>query len=181
MLGCRRCYTVLNMLQVPIYLIAAVARNGVIGAADRLPWRLPDDLDYFFRKTAGGTCIIGRKAFLGVPKQKFLNGRRVIVLTRDVHFKYDSVVVAHSVEEALTAAGYDGRATWVCGGGEIYKLFEPLASRAYLTEVATEAEGDVTFAFDKTKWHETLRAHHDADDKHAHAFDFVVYERAVNE
>ena len=52
------------MSSTRLCLIAAVARNGVIGRADALPWHLPEDLQHFRRTTAGAPVIMGRRTCL---------------------------------------------------------------------------------------------------------------------
>lgn len=168
------------MLPLKLNLIAAVARGGIIGASGHLPWRLPDDLEYFYRKTAGGTCLIGRRAFAEMPKTKFLAGRQVIVLTRDTTFAHPGVRVAHSREQALDWARSLGGSAWVCGGAEIYRLFWPEVVRLYLTEVAADVPGDAWLpAVSPAEWAAELRLPHAADSRHAYAFDFAVYARKM--
>ena len=46
-----------------IHLIAAVASNGVIGAAQGVPWHIPEDLRHFKQLTTGHTVIMGRRTY----------------------------------------------------------------------------------------------------------------------
>jgi len=126
----------------PIYLIAAVARNGVIGRAGRLPWDLPEDWRHFVVTTRGGILIHGRKCqdHHGPP----LPGREVIVLTRDPDYQLVGVRVARSLPEALQmaqASPHPGP-IWIGGGAGIYKEALPLAEKVYVTEIALEPAGD---------------------------------------
>lgn len=158
-----------------ITLIAALGRNRVIGHADgRLPWRLPDDLAHFKRETLGKPIVQGRKTYDTVGKP--LPGRKNIVLSR-TSGPIEGCTVVRSVDEAIAAAG-DVPELMIIGGGEIYALFLPLATKMTLTHVDASPEAEAHFpAWDPTQWRETERTHHDADARHAHAFFIVRYAR----
>ncbi|MCE8020497.1 dihydrofolate reductase [Halomonas sp. MCCC 1A11036] len=146
---------------VPVAMIAAVARNGVIGIDNKLPWHLPEDLKFFKRMTQAKPLIMGRKTFASIGRP--LPGRLNIVVTRDESFQHDGVRVCHDLESALFLA--DQQATidaaeeiMVMGGGEIYAQALPHASRIYLTEVEVEVEGDARFPeLDQREWREVQR------------------------
>jgi dihydrofolate reductase len=131
-----------------IVLVAAQAKNRVIGDDNRLIWRLKSDLKHFRALTMGHPVIVGRKTFESIGKP--LPGRRMIVLTRDPAFAVEGVRVAHDIAEAL-AIGAEEAATlgvpaiFVAGGGEIYRLFLERADRLEITEVDLEPAGDATF------------------------------------
>ena len=158
-------------------LIAALAANGVIGRNNTLPWRLPDDLRHFKALTLGCPVIMGRKTWesLGRP----LPGRENIVVTRDRVYAAAGCRVVHDLEAALAACG-TAETVFVIGGGELYTLALPLAHTLYLTEVRESVEGDTRFPdFDRTRFLETERVHHAADEAHAWAFDFVTYQASL--
>lgn len=159
-----------------ISLIAAVARNGVIGRQGGLPWRLRDDMTFFAETTMGKPVIMGRKTYESIPaKFRPLVGRRNIVITRDEHWAEQGVKVAGNLADAVYLAG-DAEEIMVAGGGEIYAQALPLANRLYVTEIAAEVEGDVVFpAFDKAVWREVSRQEHQEGE---HSYAWVVYERA---
>ncbi|MCE8041385.1 MAG: dihydrofolate reductase [Billgrantia sp.] len=146
---------------VPVAMIAAVSRNGVIGVDNKLPWHLPEDLKFFKRMTQAKPLIMGRKTFASIGRP--LPGRLNIVVTRDKNFRHDGVRVCHDLESALFLA--DQQATidaseeiMVMGGGEIYAQALPHASRIYLTEVDVEVEGDALFPeLDESEWQEVQR------------------------
>nr|AIA14037.1 Dihydrofolate reductase [uncultured bacterium] len=163
-----------------ISLIAARSRNGVIGKNNDLPWRLPDDMKYFMTTTRGHHAIMGRKNYDSLPDAyKPLPNRTNIVVTRQRAFHAPGCIVVHDIDHALKLARTHGELeTFVIGGAEIYALAMTQANRLYLTEIDAEIQGDTYFpSFDATQWQEVSRKHHDADDKHAYAFDFVIYER----
>ncbi len=161
--------------------IAAVARNGVIGHNNEIPWYLPADLAYFKQTTLGHCVIMGRNSFrsIGRPLPKRTN----IVITRDPFFVAEGVLVAHSVEEALDLALDIGETeAFIIGGGDIYRESMDVWDRLYLTEVDVAPEGDVFFpALDPTEWREVWREEHEADAKNPHRYTFRMLERAGSE
>jgi dihydrofolate reductase len=164
---------------VRVSLIAAVASNRVIGANGALPWHLPDDFRWFKAKTLGKPVVMGRKTWQSL--QRALPKRQNIVLTRQAGFTAPGAIVVDSPEAARGAAGKAGE-LMVIGGEEIYRLFLPQASRIYLTRVDTAVAGDTLFPeLDPDEWLLVLQEAHAADARHAHAFEFQVYERAMGE
>jgi dihydrofolate reductase len=154
-----------------ITLVAAVARNGVIGADGDLPWRIPEDLAFFKRTTMGHPLVMGRATFDSIGRP--LPGRRSIVITRTRNWRHDGVEVAGSMPVALdlAAAGRGGDEVFVIGGGQIYRLAMPLADRLLITEVEVEPEGDVTFPdIEPGTWVEVAR-------DEGEGFAFVEYQR----
>jgi dihydrofolate reductase len=147
-----------------ISIIAAVADNGVIGAGNALPWRLPEDLKRFKALTMGHTLVMGRKTFDSIGRA--LPGRTTIVVTRDRAWHREGVIVAHDLEEALSRASGE---IFIAGGGEIYAQTLARAERLYITHVHRAVEGDTHFpAIDPARWQPTEREPHDG-------FELVVY------
>jgi dihydrofolate reductase len=159
-----------------ITLLAAVARNGVIGIDNRLPWHLPADLKHFKALTLGHTVIMGRKTWESLPaKFRPLPGRRNIVVTRDPSYRAEGAVVAQSLPAAIAAAGSDE--AFVIGGAELYAAALPLADRLQLTEINAAFEGDTWFpAIDPDHWRETTREAHRAEAGFGYAF--VSYQKS---
>lgn len=156
-------------------LIAAVARNGVIGIDNRLPWRLPADLKHFKALTLGHTVIMGRKTWESLPANfRPLPGRRNIVVTRDAGYHAEGATIATSLPAAIAAA-QSGEA-FVIGGAELYATALPLADRLQLTEIDATFEGDTWFpAIDRPHWQETARESH--QDETGFGYAFVTYQR----
>jgi dihydrofolate reductase len=156
-------------------LIAAVARNGVIGFANRLPWQLPADLRRFKELTTGHTVIMGRKTWESLPaKFRPLPGRRNIVVTRNDAFIADGATVSTSLPDAIAAA--NGDEAFVIGGAELYKAALPLADRLQLTEIDAAYEGDTWFpVIDMAQWRETARETH--ADETGPGYAFVTYRK----
>ena len=156
-------------------LIAAVARNGVIGIDNRLPWRLPADLRHFKALTLGHTVIMGRKTWESLPAGfRPLPGRRNIVVTRVGSYRAEGATVANSLPAAVIEA--DGGEAFVIGGAELYAAALPLADRLQLTEIDAAFEGDTHFpAIDHDQWRETTRETH--RDEAGFDYAFVSYQR----
>ena len=141
-----------------VTIVAAVARNGVIGVDGGLPWRLPDDLRRFKELTLGPVLVRGRKTYesLGHP----LPGRSTIVVTRNPSWDPGSAVirVAGSVSDAIAAAASLDSNVFVVGGGEVYAEALALADRLELTWVDAEPDGDTRFPeVDWDEWRELRR------------------------
>ena len=158
-----------------ITLIVAVADNGVIGRDNTLPWHLPEDLKRFKRLTMGKPMIMGRKTFESIGKP--LPGRRNIVVTRDPNYHREGIEVVHGMAEALAiTAGVPE--VMVIGGAELFRAALPMAGRIHLTRVHGNIEGDVVWpALDNRQWEVIEQERHEADDRHAHAMTFEVWEK----
>jgi dihydrofolate reductase len=165
-------------------LIVAVARNGVIGVDNRLPWRLPGDLKFFKRMTMGKPVIMGRRTWQSIGG-KPLPGRPNIVLSSDPAFQAPGGQVVSSISAALTLAEEQTRTesvseSVVIGGSALFAATLPLAQRIYLTEVDAEPVGDVFFpAFDRTGWHETELERADSTGPEGPAYRIMRLDRPV--
>ena len=153
-------------------LVYARAANGAIGKDGALPWHLPADLKRFKALTMGKPMVMGRKTFESLPG--LLPGRRHIVLTRRERWDCEGADVVRSVEEAVTLL--DGEPASVIGGAAIFDVFLPLATRAELTEIHADFEGDVFMRPLPAGWNIVAREDHAAEGD-APAYSFVTYER----
>jgi dihydrofolate reductase len=142
-----------------LFLLAAVAANGTIGADGAMPWHLPADLRRFKSLTMGLPMVMGRKTFDSLPG--LLPGRRHIVLTRDTAWQAEGAEVAHSLDQALALANTAHVA--VIGGAEVYAQALPLASRLELTEIKADYPGDAHMPPLGQGWRETFREDHAAE------------------
>jgi dihydrofolate reductase len=130
-------------------LIACLSQNRVIGADNRLPWRLPADLARFKQLTMGHHLIMGRKTFESVGRP--LPGRTTVVISRGP-FSAPGVTVARSLPEAFSVAAEDDLA-FVCGGAEVYRQSLDDVDILYLTIIEKDFSGDAMFPeFDTSKW-----------------------------
>ena len=168
-----------------IALIAAVARNGVIGHANDLLWKLPEDMAFFKRTTMGHPVIMGRKTWDSIPARfRPLMGRTNIVVTRQPDWHADGALVAHGVEQALElalesiAASPHGRRAFVIGGAELYAQALPHADELVLTEIDRDYAGDARFPeWSRHHFVETAREKHHAAPPNDFDFAFVAYRR----
>jgi dihydrofolate reductase len=166
---------------LPLVIIAAVARNGVIGDGERLPWHVRGDLQHFRALTLGKPLVMGRRTFASIGRA--LPGRRTIVVTRDGEFHAPDVAVDHDLEAAIARAGdlarLDGaHEIVIAGGGEIYAQTIAQASLLHITEIDLAAEGDVRFpAIDPAIWREVGRSPQPRTARDDADFCFVDYAR----
>lgn len=158
-----------------IALIAAVAANGVIGAGNQLPWRLPEDLRRFRALTFGHVVVMGRKTWESLPGA--LPGRQNIVVTRQQGYVAAGADAVPSLAAALDCVRMP-EPVFCIGGGEIYRAALPLATTLHLTEIARNFDGDARFpAFERSDWRETAREVRLPDRPDGFAYAYVTYER----
>jgi dihydrofolate reductase len=156
-------------------IIAALARNRVIGKNNQLPWRLPADLKHFKAVTLGKPVIMGRKTFESIGKP--LPGRDNIVVTRDPKFHADGIAVAHSLDDALAQA-HAAPEIMLIGGAQLYMQALPRAQRLYLTLIHADFDGDAHFPdYDPADWRETAREDHVPDENNPYCYSFLILER----
>ncbi len=148
-------------------MIAAVARGGVIGRDNDMPWHLPADLKHFKALTMGKTMLMGRRTYLSIGRP--LPGRTTLVLTRQTDWTADGVTVVHSVPEALALVG-DAELI-IAGGGDLYAQLIDTADRLEITHIDQNVLGDTMFPkIDPEIWGELAREDHDG-------YSFVTYQR----
>lgn len=162
-------------------LIAAVARNGVIGRDGALPWHIRPDMLHFKTLTAGCPVIMGRRTWDSLPpRSRPLPGRINIVVTRQAGWRADGARAVTSLDQALAhvaTACSQGQRTFVIGGAELYAEALPLADELELTEVQLEIDGDAVFpAWRRDDFTEVRREPHEAGPE-SPAFHFVTYRR----
>lgn len=156
-----------------LHLIYARARNGTIGKDNQMPWHLPEDLAHFKRITLGQPVIMGRKTWDSLPARfRPLPGRLNMVVTRQTDWQAEGACRAASIEDAMGLCGTAPNA-WIMGGAEIYRLAEPLASSAVVTEIDRDFDGDAFAPFLGEGWRETQREAHTAAS--GLRFAFVTY------
>ncbi len=158
-----------------INIVVAASTNNVIGVAGDLPWHLSDDLKRFKALTMGKPIVMGRKTFESIGRA--LPGRQNIVITTQAEFAADGCDIVSSPAAAIAAAAHAAE-VMIIGGGEIYRLFLPLADRIYLTRVKVDLEGDTIFpALDESDWLEMAREEHSADESNDYDFAILTYSR----
>lgn len=159
----------------PVSLVAALDRSFAIGRSGVMPWHMPQDLKRFKQLTLGRPVLMGSKTAHAIGRA--LPGRRNLVLTRGDAAPFADQEVVHSLDDAIAIA--NGDELCVIGGGEIYVLAMPRATRLHLTWIDTETEGADAFFpnFNAIDWRETFREIHQADAKHTFGYSFIDYER----
>ncbi len=153
-------------------LIAAVAKNGVIGDKNDLLWHLPEDLKRFKELTTGKTVIMGRKTFESIYKRlgKGLPNRTNVVITRQTDMQVpEGVILQSNIHDAMRS--HAGSDIFVIGGGEIYRQTIDLADTLYITHMHQEFTGDTVFPpIDEKKWRLA------SEEDHA-GYSFAIYKR----
>lgn len=159
-------------------LVAAVANNNVIGAENRLLWRMPADLKHFRTLTMGHTMIMGRKTFESIGKP--LDGRQTVILTRQAGYDApEGCQVVHSLKQAIQSVR-DEKEVFITGGGEIYQesIGLYLCRRLYITRIYANFEGDAFFPdIDTDKWELIEMEEFDADEKNPFPYAFLTYKK----
>jgi len=161
---------------VKVSLVAAVARSGVIGRDNAVPWRIPEDVRRFRELTMGCPVVMGRRTWDSLPARfRPLSGRRNVVVTRNPAWHADGAERAGSLQDAfllLEGAPH----VFVIGGAELYAAAIPLADELLLTEIDADVEGDTEFpSWDPREFEETSRAQHVTES--GTSFSFVTYVR----
>ena len=157
-------------------LIAAAAENNALGINNDLPWHLPDDFKRFKALTTGHKIIMGRKTLESFPRA--LPKREHIAITREKGYrpKFECTMV-HSLKAALALAENDDKA-YIIGGGEIYRLALPFATKIELTRLHAQFEADTFFPeIDLADWELVHEEYHPKDGAHAHDFTYLTYVR----
>ena len=159
-----------------IAMIAAMAKQRVIGKDNQMPWHLPADLQHFKAVTLGKPVLMGRKTFESIGRP--LPGRRNLVVSRTLPVDTKGVEWFSSVELALVAASSSSE-VMVIGGGEIYRQCLPLADTLYLTEIELMVDGDAYFPdYQQTaNWHLVAEQQHQADSTNPYSYRFITLQR----
>ena len=164
-----------------VSLIVAVSENGVIGKDNDLIWYLPKDMRFFKETTMGHHVIMGRKNFESIPhKYSPLPNRTNVIITRQADYSAEGCVVVNSVEEALEVAkNNNDNEAFIIGGGQIYKLAleAKMIDKIYLTKVHHSFKGDTFFSELNSDWKEVSNVENKADEKHAHDYSFLTFEK----
>lgn len=156
-----------------VFLVAAVAKNGVIGVNGKLPWHLPEDLKHFKNLTLGHPIIMGRRTWESLGKP--LPGRENIVISRKHGYEAPGASVASTINAAIALCSGESLA-FVIGGAQIYAAALPLADGLVLTEIRKDYEGDTSFPdWDRKAWRASQKETHTSTE--GVRFDFVLYER----
>ena len=157
-----------------IALIVAIDQNNAIGKDNQLLWHLPKDLSFFKNVTSGNAIIMGRKTFESIGKA--LPNRRNIVISTQKDLQYAGAEITSSLNAAIELVG--NADCYIIGGGSIYQQSLTLVDRLYITKVAAKFDADTFFpTINWDEWTLVSKEDHPADEKHAYAFSFCVYDK----
>ncbi len=160
-----------------LVLIAAVARNRVIGRDNDLVWHDPVDARHFRDTTRGHPVIMGRRTWDSLPARfRPLPGRRNLVVTRQPAWAAEGAEVVHSLDAALAAVA-GAPTAFVMGGGQLYAQALPRADELVLTEIDADLDGDTLFPDWSRDAFDEISRQHQASEPERHGFDIVRYRR----
>jgi dihydrofolate reductase len=156
-------------------IVVAVSENGFIGKEGDLPWRLSADLRRFKRVTMGHHLLMGRKTFESIGR--LLPGRTTAILTRSSEYSVAGAVVSTSLDQLVDSI--NDSEIFVVGGGEVYQLALPRATRMHFTRVHATVEGDVIFPdIDWSQWTQMTTEFQPADERNEFDSTYSLFERA---
>jgi dihydrofolate reductase len=160
-----------------ISIIAAVAKNNTIGFKNKLPWKLPNDLQHFKKITMGHYVVMGQRTYesLGRP----LVGRKNIILSFNKDYKAEGCITANSLEEALKTASFDGEGeVFVIGGASVYKQAIGISDKLYITKINRKFKGDTSFPeINRKEWKLVFSEEHKKGKNDPLPYCFTLYER----
>ena len=155
-------------------VIVAVAKNGVIGLNNELPWRLRSDLQWFKRLTTGNTVVMGRKTYESIGRP--LPNRDNIVLSRNRQLEIEGCAVCPDIESACAQANRGD--VFVIGGAQIYRRALPKVDKLFLTVVNAYVDGDTWLPFiDLADWHLVSTESVSADEHNQYDCELREYRR----
>ena len=158
-----------------ISIIAAMAKNRVIGRDNRIPWHLPRELQMFKSLTMGHHLVMGRKTYESL--NRLLPGRTTVIVTHDRKYRVPGAIVVGSLPAAIAVCGNDEE-IFIIGGAQLFKEALPLANRIYLTTVQAEIEGDTIMPdFDLRGWKQISKEEFKADEKNPYDYIFSVHHK----
>jgi dihydrofolate reductase len=161
-----------------IAMIAAMAKNRVIGANNDMPWHLPADLKHFKQNTLGKPVIMGRKTYESIGRA--LPSRPNIVISSRKNYALNDAEVVSSPQAALEKAQAlmtsETEEVMIIGGGSIYSAFLDKADKLYLTHIDLQVEGDTQFPnyHRVATWQEIEKSEHQSDERNPYNYTFVT-------
>ena len=159
-----------------LILIAAVAKNRVIGREGGLPWLIKEDMERFKALTIEHPVIMGMRTYESLPERfRPLPYRTNIVLTRRNIAGYEGVIFCGSLNEGIDEGRKKDEQIYVIGGESVYREALPIADRLEITEIQKDFEGDAFFPeIDRAIWRESHRENRAGKE---FGYSFVSYER----
>jgi len=135
-------FKICNSILMKLILIAAMAKNRIIGKDNSIPWHIPEEMQFFKKNTMGHAVIMGRKTFDSIAMP--LPGRFNVVLSRSTNLTIDGCRTAHSLEEGIACCKNQEK-IFIIGGRTLYKESLNRADTILLTVLDDDYEGDTFF------------------------------------
>ncbi|MBI9030593.1 dihydrofolate reductase [bacterium] len=127
-----------------VTIIVAMAKNGVIGKDNQMPWHIPEELESFKQITSSHNIIVGKRTYESIGK--LLPNRKNYILTSDRNLVLEGAFVMHSFGEIMfELIAKPQEKFFVIGGKTVFELFLTLAQTLIISEISLEVEGDVFF------------------------------------
>ncbi|GIN85752.1 dihydrofolate reductase [Heyndrickxia sporothermodurans] len=159
-----------------ISFLWAQDEKGVIGKNNQLPWRLPEDLKYFKRKTMGHPIVMGRKTYESIGRP--LPGRQNIIITRDEKFEAENCIIFQSKHDLLNWIHQMNDEVFVTGGAEIFGLLMEEVDRLYVTKIYEDIDGDTYFPLiEWSDWQLVSCEKGLKNEDNPYDYEFQIYER----
>jgi len=152
-----------------LVLIAGVARSGVIGDGETIPWHYAEDERQYKDTVADHPVVVGRTTHEGMTRVR--GTHPVVVTSTPEAYEEDDATFVATVEDAVAAVAANGDVGWVIGGQSVYAAVLPYADRAFVSELPETATASRVFPYLGTNWSVVDRHEYDQ-------FDVVEYENA---
>ena len=166
-----------------LIVIAAVARNRVIGSGSKIPWRISEDARRFKQLTMGHPCIMGEITYRSLPRKwRPLPGRENIVLTFDRAYRPPGATVMYDFDAAVAYVKQKREPkAFIAGGANVYELGLKVADTLELTEIHRNYAGDILFPeWNADEWQLVERLDREGDDSVSQQvvrYSFLTYRR----
>lgn len=135
-----------------ISIIVAMDQNRVIGADNKLPWHISEDLKWFKEKTLNKVIVMGRKTHESIGKKLTKRTNVVISNNREYESPYKDVFVHNSLEEVINKYA-DSPEIMIIGGAQLYAAAFSFVDRMYITTIHNSFNGDTYFPhYDASNW-----------------------------
>jgi dihydrofolate reductase len=141
-----------------INIIAAMAKNRVIGHRGGLPWNIPKDLRYFKKMTSGknSAIVMGRKTWDSLPVKPLPNRRNFVLTQNNFNSTFPDRLILKDPDDVIELRKMYSN-IWIIGGESIYEQYikKSYIDRLYLTEIDDVFEGDTYFPEIPNYFHKT--------------------------
>ncbi|MCF8412535.1 MAG: dihydrofolate reductase [Melioribacteraceae bacterium] len=126
-------------------IISAVSQNNVIGRNGKLPWHIPEELQFFKKTTLKHAVLMGRKTYdsIGQPLPQRLN---IILTQSSAHSDFESLIFTNSIQDAFDISlSKKHKKCFIIGGESIFNQTLELCDRIIISRIPDKFEGDTYF------------------------------------